>query len=417
MEQRLITTTETWPALTEAPRRPAPALRRAVDRLRSLDGFEALPYIFASKLATFGLVLIATLFFPIVEELRSENYAYPVRGDLATRFTTWDASHYLYVSEEGYREGQMSNAFAPLYPFAVRAAHLLVPDRVAAALLVSNLASAVAAYFLYVYVKRRYSRDVAIKALVLLLTFPTAFYLNIIYSEGLFLLMSVAFLVGLQRHNLPVAAAAASLMPLTRMVGVAVVVPLAVYLVADALSKAPLTSDWPVRLRLVARPQLLYLLAPLAGLGLYCAYMQLETGDPLAMVHAQLLFPSERGTAGLLNPAQLYDNLFDVPLTLHNDTGSILDRLFFLLFLVSLPLAWRRLDRPVFVFALLMGLTPLAGSFMSYMRYVLLAFPLFIAWASYLQDKNPRIFAYGVLPLLILQEVFVIFQATHNGVA
>ncbi|MPZ47870.1 MAG: hypothetical protein GEU75_00880 [Dehalococcoidia bacterium] len=166
-----------------------------------LEGSAALPFILGSKLATLALVLVAFLFFPLNEPQQQENFNYPVQSDLAERFTPWDASHYLHLSDQGYQPEQMSNAFAPLYPLLIKAAHVAVPDRILAALLVSNLASAVALYLLYVYCKRRYGEGPALKTLLALLALPTTFFLNLIYSEAVFLLLSVLFFWGLYTRN------------------------------------------------------------------------------------------------------------------------------------------------------------------------------------------------------------------------
>ena len=412
MEQRL-TSPQTWPAIIAAPARHG-----MLQRLRNLEGAEALPFILASKVATLALLLVAYFLFPVNDVLRGQNFAYPSTSntDFATRFTSWDASHYLFLAEEGFAPGQQSNAFPPLFPLAIRVAHIVIPDLVTASVIVANLASGVALYLLYTYAKRRYGRAAALKGLILLLAMPTAFYLNLVYTEGLFLLLAMLFFIGLERRNLPLAAGAAFLMPLARLIGIAVVVPFGIYLIANAL-QLNVGGSLAARLHASLTPQLLWLLAPIAGAAAYCLYMQIETGDPLEMVHAHALFAADLGGDRMLNPIAFVKDLFTVELALHHDTNSILDRLFFFAYLASLPLAWKRLDRPTFAFAVVMGLAPLAGSFMSYMRYLLMAFPLFLAWGTFFESKSPRLFFYSMLPLLIMQEFFVVFQVTHNGVS
>ncbi|MPZ47869.1 MAG: hypothetical protein GEU75_00875 [Dehalococcoidia bacterium] len=162
---------------------------------------------------------------------------------------------------------------------------------------------------------------------------------------------------------------------------------------------------------------MLYVLSPVLGLAAYVVYMQVATGDALAMVHAQALFPVPRGLDNLTDPRRFVDDFLTVKLAFHDTTGSLLDRVFFIAFVASLLLAYRKLDRPLFAFVLLMGLTPLAGSFMAFMRYLVVAWPLFLAWGRYLNGKSPRLMFYGLLPLLALQEIFVILYATYNGVA
>ncbi|HWO71681.1 MAG TPA: mannosyltransferase family protein, partial [Actinomycetota bacterium] len=61
--------------------------------------------------------------------------------NLVTAWERFDALWFLRIAEEGYREGDGSAAFFPLYPLAIRTVSRLLGGRpLAAALLVSNAA-------------------------------------------------------------------------------------------------------------------------------------------------------------------------------------------------------------------------------------------------------------------------------------
>ena len=106
----------------------------------------------------------------------------------------WDTVHYVTLAEDGYEKGSFRNAFYPVLPYSIRALNVVTGDSIVSGLIVANLASGAGLYLLYVFVRRRYSAQAALTTLALLLAFPTAFYLDIVYSEGPFLLLTAALL-------------------------------------------------------------------------------------------------------------------------------------------------------------------------------------------------------------------------------
>src|SRR5882724_7470306 len=63
----------------------------------------------------------------------------------ASHFATWDAAHYLLLSEVGYSHGATSCAFYPLWPLAVRWSSTLTGvSHLLAGIVLSNLLSLVA---------------------------------------------------------------------------------------------------------------------------------------------------------------------------------------------------------------------------------------------------------------------------------
>jgi hypothetical protein len=93
---------------------------------------------------------------------------------------------------------------------------------------------------------------------------------------------------------------------------------------------------------------------------------------------------------------------------------SALDRGFFIMLLILLPLIFR-LNKTWFFYVLAAGVVPAASSwFMSYRRYIMICFPVFIILAQGLQRLKSRwLFWYYVLMLVALQIWAVIHFA--NG--
>ena len=125
-----------------------------------------------------------------------------------------------------------------------------------------------------------------------------------------------------------------------------------------------------------------YLAAPALGLAALWAFMALAAGDTFAAYRAEQQFIGEYKVSEIIRPWHFFSDFFTTDLHLHGYLDSALDRLVFIAFLASLPLAWRRLDRPLFAMTLLLGIVPLFGSFLAYTRLVMSAFGLFVAYAA-----------------------------------
>src|SRR5699024_9979508 len=137
----------------------------------------------------------------------------------------WDASHYLKLAQQGYvnvGDDRLMLVFFPLYPWCVRAMHLLTGDWVLAAVAVSNLSAMAAASLLYALVYRVYDAQTARLALCYLLVNPYSLFLAAPYSEALFLALTLGALLAASRERFFLAAVLGALSALTRSLGVIV---------------------------------------------------------------------------------------------------------------------------------------------------------------------------------------------------
>jgi hypothetical protein len=158
----------------------------------------------------------------------------------------------------------------------------------------------------------------------------------------------------------------------------------------DAHATTRFTSHW------------LLLLCPLLGYATYFATMYAWTGNAFEGFEAQKAYPNSPSIS----------NMFDIPAfwrafsnmgSVDGVKDSVLDRGFFLLFLTLLPAVWK-LNRTWFWYTLPTGLIPaLSNYFLSYRRFIMVCFPLFIVLAQLLA-KGPRwMFWYYVALLGALQ--------------
>lgn len=360
------------------------------------------------KIATFLVIIFAHFLLPFNNRFYKANFVYTPQEKvtLFTSFKTWDAQHYLYLSEKGYRKNDISITFYPLYPLLISAATLVTGNSLVSGLLISNVLSLVAVIIFYRLVSILFDEKTAFFSTLFLLSFPTAFYLSLIYTEALFLFLTLLFFTFLYKKQYFQASVVSFLIPITRVVGLLIVIPMFVKMLTEATFKTinlkiP-TFNRPIFINL--KFQYAYLLFPIFGFLTYLLFMHFATGNALSGIKAGESFVGGYSAGNLLNPADIVKNFFISKLSLHNYNHSIIDRIFFVFFIILLPLIYKYLPKPFFFYSLI-GLTPFLGSFMGYSRYVFVVFPIFIVLGLLVQKKWGLL----LLPLLIL---FMFLQVT-----
>jgi hypothetical protein len=413
-----------WPSLkgplSPVQTRSAAALA-ALPRLDA-GSIKALALILGFKGFVFTVAYVAYVFIPLNSGVYGVSlgvYHRPADYGLATRFTTWDSGHYLLLAEEGHGEGGSGrNLFLPpLLPLLIRAMNTLTNNSVVSGLLVANLASLAGTYTFYLFVRRWWDERCALTSLLFLLAFPTAFFMSLIYTESLFLLLSVATFDLLLKGRLGLAALAGFFLPLTRLIGLAVMAPMALAILLRRQGSAPRAQGAGLLPFLRAHSALLYCLALPAAAAVYFLHLELAHGDVLGQ-YRELdgLYLANLSPANVLDPTVMIRELVRSDLVMHDNTRSILDRAFFLGFLASIPLVKARVSTPLFALYLVTGLTPLLGSFASYMRYVFVAFPLYIAYAQALAER-PLIKTGAVAFMVVMQAGFIALHTSSVWVA
>ena len=227
-------------------------------------------------------------------------------GDLlAAPAARWDAAWYLVIARNGYHPdlGALTSAraaFFPLYPLALHAVALSGVAPVFAGVLVSLSAFALALYGIHRLTALELSRaplmlgrpsaaEVARLAVLVTAFSPMAFFFSAVYSESLYLALSVGVFWCARQGRWPAVGVLAAFAGATRSAGVVLLLPaLILYLYGpreDRTGDFALAPVWRPRYRL--RKDFLWLgLAP-AGLALYMAYLALAGGDWLMPFHAQ----------------------------------------------------------------------------------------------------------------------------------
>jgi hypothetical protein len=260
---------------------------------------EAWRVLWTSRLAIWAAGLLGLMWFgraPGTNAYDPRGLTAPFSGLgdlLVSPAARWDSVWYLTIAHDGY--GSASDhpqaAFYPLYPMLMRAGGWVVGSPLTAGVAISLACFLGALVLLHRLVELELGPQHARPTLLLVAFFPTALFFSAVYSESLFLLVTVGAFLAARRERWASAGALGALAALTRNSGVLLLVPLVVlFLYGPRAGGAPVLgrARWLPRYRLT--PQLAWLaIAPL-GLALYLGWSAIVLGDALAPFHAQELW-------------------------------------------------------------------------------------------------------------------------------
>ena len=115
----------------------------------------------------------------------------------------WDGHWYALVVLKGYGYHEAVTAFFPLYPALLGVGNWLLDGQIElAGVIISNVAFLGALVLLYQLLIVDFDRAVVRRALLYIALFPTAYYFSAVYSESLFLLVSVGCLLAARRDRI-----------------------------------------------------------------------------------------------------------------------------------------------------------------------------------------------------------------------
>jgi hypothetical protein len=340
-------------------------------------------------------------------------------GDLlAAPAARWDSAWYLVIARYGYRPdlGHFTaarTAFFPLYPLGVRAVSWLGSPPVLAGVLISIGALALALYGIHRLAALEFGSLDAARLAVLATAFaPMAFFLSAVYSESLYLALSVGVFWSAREGRWGLAGVLGGLAAATRSTGLVLLLPvLVLYLYGPRRDRPPdRAGARGLQPRYRLRSNALWLALIPASVALFSLWLGLSGGDALAPFRSQQIWGRHfagpyvavwdglraafEGARQLLSfqGAHVY-----FPAAPGSPTVAASHNLMLLAFLaVALAvvvLVLRRLPAAYGVYvlaALALPLSyPVAGQpLMSLPRFVLVLFPLQLALAAWLAEHG-----------------------------
>jgi|CZKG01.1.fsa_nt_gi hypothetical protein len=290
-----------WTRLRADPARMA-AVRVSA---RALAGSRVLVWSAAlATIAAFGFGPVRTAFNP-----PGVTRGFGWLGDLlAAPAARWDSAWYLVIAHYGYRPdlGALTTsrtAFFPLYPLGVRAISWVGTPPIVAGVALSSIALALALYGIHRLATLELGAcgrphagfadpAQAARLAVMLTAFaPMAFYLSAVYSESLYLALSVGVFWSARNGRWAWVGILGALAAATRNTGVVLLLPAVLIYAYGPREGRPVDFMRSGRARLLPRYRLradaLWLALVPLGIAAYCAFLGFSGGDPLTPLHAQ----------------------------------------------------------------------------------------------------------------------------------
>jgi Gpi18-like mannosyltransferase len=295
----------------------------------------------------------------------------------------WDAQNYEAIAKNWYvNSGDAANliVFFPLYPILI---HLFTLDFnyiSLSALIISNVCSLIAFFYLYKLTKLEFNDGIAVKAVLFISVFPTAYFLAAPYTESLFFALAIACIYYARLGKWQFAGLISLLASLTRIAGLLL---LPVLLIEYFHQKG-----WkPGKIDL----SVLWVFLALAGFRIYLFINYQVTGNSFMFmdVEAAHWFNKLDPWSGLTG-AYSWARDASYP---DNITIGFAPLVFAVFGLVMVGVSvWRRL-RPVYVvyMSLSWALAVSTSWWISVPRYIMAMFPMFILLGSLTNRKTINI--------------------------
>lgn len=301
-------------------------------------------------------------------------------------FGGFDGVHYLRIAQNGYTDIYYP-AFFPVFPFLIRLFSNLIPKNPLlntsifvdpaffySGIILANIFFLAALYFVYRLYKIDYNSKISWLALILLLTFPTSFYFGSIYTESLFLLLSVLVLYESRKRNFLVAGFLCAIASATRIIGVLLFFVILTELYLSVRDKEVKLGSKKFMFSILG------LVISITGLAIYMFYLWRTFNNPIYFITAQQYFGAQRSGTLILLPQVIYRYFkifLSIPVFSLKFFNAVLEFVLTLVPLALLVVYFKKIRFSYWAFMFLALLVPtFSGSFSSVPRYVLSLFPL-----------------------------------------
>ena len=309
----------------------------------------------------------------------------PLGPEWLVKWAGFDGVHYLTIVQKGYLGTGLIQAFFPMYPILVRILSWMM-NPIVAGLLLSHLAF-IGAMYVWTQILALLNKQIIWwQACLPFLLFPTALFFGAFYTESLFLLFVLCCYYFMRKGQIFPAAVCAALASATRVVGVALVPMMLLYLLLSRTKNK------------ISLLNLGIVLLGVCGLAAYMMYLQQVFHDSIYFMHVQAEFGGGRQENLILLPQVLFRYL-KIFITPHTWTWSyyayIQEVVLTLIFLATLTWLtvkqWKTYLAELLYSWSVVLIPPLTGTLQSMPRYVIAAFPVFFIWMN-LRVKHPKAF-------------------------
>ena len=311
-----------------------------------------------------------------------------------------DAVRYLDIAQNGYvteGENAINLVFYPLYPLLVRLLGTILGNFSLAGVFISQLSFAGAAVLFYELILLDSDSPAAWRGVLLLNLYPYSMFVMGVFTEGLFLLLTIGCMYALRRERFVWAGMIGFLAALTRVQGMLLIFPAVYELLSLRLGKDKRPFRWS---------GLSVLLIP-AGFGVYLCINWALHGNAFQFLAYEAGEPWYQSTAWIgPNIAQQYQMGVDYP-ALRGIIYAPQICLYFVV-LLTLFLGLRRKERMSHLLygGVYLGFTYLSGWMISGGRYLLCCFPAALILARQREGLAQRLTLLGMGLLFFAYSLF-----------
>lgn len=298
----------------------------------------------------------------------------------------WDAQWYIKIAEVGYPSkqnkfedgtsmGRITYAFFPLYPSLLAMFTYFTGNTEMSAFILMNIFLLADFFCLYYIVAKLYDESIAIRTAWLLFLFPFSIFYRSYYTEGLFLFLLLWYSYFLIKKRWFLSVFFASLLFITRPNGIILGLIL-FFSLGRAVIKKELNM-WKV---------LVCILLSLAFFSGWLYFNYTRAGDPFFWVEVQdYWYRGKSVFTTVFNNVQNVLFFFNLPF--HKTHSSKVDVAVFVGTLVILVMSRKFLKTQLWWISFLTWVVPfLMKDTMSFSRYQIISFPLFIYLASIIKN-------------------------------
>lgn len=329
-------------------------------------------------------------------------------------FANFDGVHYLTIASKGYIGTGLIQAFFPLYPLLISLFSFNYFSNILIGLLISNFSAWLLFVLWFLTIKKIFNQKTACLSLLVLMFFPSSFFLVSLYNESLFLSLILACFLASKNKNWILAGIVAGLAGATRVVGIFSF--LIILIEAWQIYRKKFLKNWKVIISLI-----------LSSLGLlaYMLFLKIEFNDFLYFLNVQNEFGAGRQSK-LVFYLQVIWRYFKILITARPINWKYYSYVqdFIVGLGGALILAKQLYDKikkqnknlekfySLIVFSLFSFFLPtLTGTFSSMPRYILVCLSIFIFIANWLSkaQKKWQILYFSIsISLLIINTILFI---------
>lgn len=317
----------------------------------------------------------------------TKQYA-PVDNYLLYPWSNFDGVAYLSIAGKGY--GLENGRFFPFYPLVISMVSLLFGRGDAfggiqffTAFFLANIFFLLSLFLLYRILLLDFSKKVSIQSIIALVVFPVSFFFGSIYSESIFLFLSLLCFYFARKKQWKRAAVFGLLLTATRSVGICMLpVLLCEFFLTENVKKYFIAKDKKNLLKIFIKSLTLFLI-PL-GLISFIIFNFFQWHDPFYFLHSQGTLKNGRSlNAVILFPQTIYRYLKILITVSHAQFEwwiALLELASFIFASILIYIAWRKKIRVSYIlFTLFCFLIPASsGTFTGLPRYIAVLFPLFL---------------------------------------